>query len=364
MSQKKSKYSSRLELLRIKIIHQFLEKGGGTYEEMADFVNERLSEMGEKEIQQSALREAIKKFKNGEFEHHLSHLSKEKKATLFKIKSGKNFYKYAKDSKKPQFGDLDENERLSLPFLIGVLKQYEELPAFDTIISRLCDTFKLDNTEFQISSVVVVKKPKLINEEKIFKLVAEVVSHIKNQNKIEFTYLTVHKLKPEIIDYKTVIVSPLQIRLHENLFYLIGEDNSTNKIRNFRLDKILRFKVDVTLDEKKKVVSFDYKSLEKKYKLKTFFDNVLGVWCHNQAHKVYRITIKFRDWAASYIKCLPLHETQKIIFENEVSNSVIITIEIKLTSNENDSIKERAPELAFLLGRFREYCEIIKAQQL
>ncbi len=364
MRKKTSNYSPRLELLRIKLIHQFLVEGGGSFNQMMDFVNDRLAELGEKQILDRTLLEAISKFKMGDFEHHLSHLPKEQKAKLFKIKPSKNLYEYTPDSQKPQFGDLDDNERLSLPFLMGVLKQYEGLPAFEKIINILSDTFKLDNTEFQSSSIVVVKKPKLVNEEKIIELVVKILSYIKAQEIIEFAYYSVHKLKPltEQNDYDTIMVAPMQIRLYENIYYLIGIDLKENKVRNFRLDQIVQLKVEDSIDENGVKIFFDYKKLEKKFKLKSFFDNVIGVWCHSETDRVHEIQIEFKEWAASYVKRLPIHETQKVDSENENNNTIVITIKIKLWPQKfsKQDAKERAPELAFLLGRFREFCTITK----
>jgi hypothetical protein len=59
---------------------------------------------------------------------------------------------------------------------------------------------------------------------------------------------------------------------------------------------------------------------------------------------------------------MKLHSTQKIINLDSDNNEITIQLEIKLfnkMSTEN-SILQLDPELAFLLGRFRNYCEIIE----
>jgi hypothetical protein len=57
-----------------------------------------------------------------------------------------------------------------------------------------------------------------------------------------------------------------------------------------------------------------------------------------------------------------LHTTQKIINVNLNNNEIIIELELKLSKiiKPGDSINNLDPELAFLLGRFRDYCEIIE----
>jgi hypothetical protein len=57
-----------------------------------------------------------------------------------------------------------------------------------------------------------------------------------------------------------------------------------------------------------------------------------------------------------------LHATQKIINVNLEANEIIIELELKLSKiiEPGDSINNLDEELAFLLGRFRDYCEIIE----
>ena len=71
---------------------------------------------------------------------------------------------------------------------------------------------------------------------------------------------------------------------------------------------------------------------------------------------------EFRDWAANYVSKMNLHSTQKIINVDLDNNEIIIELALKLskTMKSGDSINNLDPELAFLLGRFRNYCEIIE----
>jgi hypothetical protein len=122
-------------------------------------------------------------------------------------------------------------------------------------------------------------------------------------------------------------------------------------------------RVDELLDDQDECVTFNYKKLEKETELKTHFDHVLGVWNHSKEDTVTKVKIKFRDWAASYVKSLPLHPTQ-IIDEKSINleeNSLVVSIQIKLSKKLNNEQKanQRSIELAFLLGRFREFYEVL-----
>ena len=185
-------------------------------------------------------------------------------------------------------------------------------------------------------------------------------------------YTTVHNLNDELSASFMFQIIPLQVKLHENLFYLIGQNiKKENRIVNFRIDKI-KGRIDAIEDEEngesKKFKSIDVKNLN----LEQYFKNVIGVWCYNQSDLTETIEIKFRDWAASYIIAQPLHNTQKIVKEfykvkikgREV-DEIIISIDTRLTpkidkDGNQKKIIERSNELAFLLSRFREFCEVIE----
>ena len=105
---------------------------------------------------------------------------------------------------------------------------------------------------------------------------------------------------------------------------------NTKSIFNFRIDQIRNLRVDELLDEQEECMTFNYKELEKETELKTHFDHVLGVWNHPKEDRVTEVKIKFRDWAASYVKSLPLHPTQIIESINLDENSLVVSIRIKL----------------------------------
>lgn len=351
------------ELLRIRFIDQFLKRGGGNLEQMKHFVNEKLVEAGAKAIKKRLINDALKDLRSGNFTHSLSDKIDPQKDDVFRVQYKNGIYQYAADCLQPVFGDLEEDERLTVPFLMGILKQYESLPAVKKIMEGLVEQFELDNTESKCASVVISSQPKLAQEDEVVKLAIQILGHIQREECIHFHYFAVNKLDTSILRASEQKVAPMQIRLYNGIYYLTAIHMNTKSIFNFRIDQIRNLRVDELLDEQEESVTFNYKELEKETELKTHFDHVLGVWNHPKEDRVTEVKIKFRDWAASYVKSLPLHPTQ-IIDEKSINleeNSLVVSIRIKLGAkiNAEQKANERSIELAFLLGRFREFCEVL-----
>jgi hypothetical protein len=348
-------------LVRIRFIDQFLKKGGGSLTDMKYFVNDKLEEAGYKPIKKRSINDALKELRNGNFTHSLSDKIDPQKKDVFRVEYKQGIYQYAPDSLQPVFGDLEEDERLTVPFLMGILKQYESLPAVKKIMDGLVEQFELNNTESKCAFVVISSQPKLAQEDEVVKLAIQILGHIQREECIHFHYFAVNKLDASILRASEQKVAPMQIRLYNSIYYLTAVNMNDKSIINFRIDQIRNLRVDELLDEQEEIVMFDYKELEKETELKRHFDHVLGVWNHPKEDRVTEVKIKFRDWAASYVKSLPIHPTQIIESINLEENSLVVSIRIKLGAKlkKEQTANERSVELSFLLGRFREFCEVL-----
>lgn len=319
--------------------------------------------------------EDLNAIRNGEFDYINKNLKPlNKKGHLFNIRYSKSTDKYFFDENSPipEFDILSDNEKMTVPFLKGILKPFENIPAVTKILDELNVLFDLSEEEIKSAAAVVVTKPQIHNSVKVHRKVIEILEHIKNENCIEFMYTTVHNLNDKLAQSFLCQIIPLQIKLYENLFYLIGLNlNKDNKIVNFRIDKI-QGNIDAITDDNTGEVRKFKASEVNKTNLDKYFKNVIGVWCYDESAKTETVKIKFRDWAASYVLAQPLHHSQKVVKnfykvrlgEREV-DEIIISIETRLSArldyNKNKrTILERSNELTFLLGRFREYAEIIE----
>jgi hypothetical protein len=364
----KNKYITT-EQFRIQLICKILEEGASLQKIMRD-VNDQLRENNLKQYGKRIYSEDIRKIREGDFDY----IGKDKKEQEFSViySISLNQYKFEEHTPYPRFSLLDDSERLTVPFLKGILKPFEKIPAVTKILDELKDIFDLSEEEIKSAAAVVVTKPEINNSQKVHENVIEILEHIKNENCIEFMYTTVHNLNDKLAQSFRCQIIPLQIKLHENLFYLIGLNlKKDNKIVNYRIDKILS-RID-TLEDEETGESKKFKTSDlKKINIDQYFENVIGVWCYDGSAKTETVKIKFRDWAASYVLAQPLHHTQKVVedfykvrFGGREVDEIIISIDTRLSSpldnNKNQStILERSNELAFLLGRFREYAEIIE----
>lgn len=367
------KSNDYLKTRRIRLICDFLNNGGGKLYEMEAWVNDRLEDEGLKPIGKRTLQTCIESLRKGDFEHSLNKGTSKNKAGLFKILVINKSYQWATDSKKPEFGDLDENERFTLPFLAGILRRYESIPAVQKILYQLPEIFNITEKEMESSSAIFHSGPDLFDEnnnqfeEKVIGCVINIIRFIHLSHAIEFNYTPVSYYENSNEKLNLHQVAPLEIRYYENYYYLIASDLKENSLRTFRVDQIHRFKIDVIVDENEDPIQFDKKDLEKQTGVKKLFKESMGVFPYNPTDaNMYEIKIKFTDWAASYIKRLKYHHSQKIVEENKTDKYIIISIQLRLIheKNKGEDILKRNKALAFLLGRFGNFAKIEGVKQI
>ncbi|RAR73789.1 WYL domain-containing protein [Flavobacterium aciduliphilum] len=347
--------------LRIQLICKKLIVGA-SLDQLISHVNSTFSKRGfEKEsFDKRTIQLDIQSIREGNFEYINKDISFDNNSHVFKVKyqRASNIYIFSEDSEIPEFNMLDEGERMTLPFLIGILNPYKNIPAVKKVLLGLEDTFYISKEEQKSVKAIVIPKPPLRKENDIIALSISILGHISRNECIEFNYISVHKLDETLIQYSKQEVIPLEIRLYENLYYLIGFNKKTEEIRNYRLDQFVKLKVS-KLTNSNETIYFT-EEFVKSLNLKKYFQNTIGVWCHKSFETVETVEIKFLGWAATYVQAAPIHSTQVISEINKEKNELILEIKIKLFtySESRKTARERSPELAFLLGRFREFCEV------
>lgn len=335
-------------------------------QEMHDRVNAGLEDRGLAPIALRTLQSCIEYLRRGDFDHSKQDEPLKTRGKLFKVEFQNKIYRWSADTAFPEFGDLDEDERFTLPFLAGILKRFESIPAVQKILHQLPEIFNIPEEEMQSGSAIFQTGPVLYDpqnpdfEAKVIKCVIKILSHLHHGRTIEFNYVPVNVYDNRVENLNLHQVAPLQIRYYEHYYYLVAEDLHAKKIINFRIDQIHRLDVVPMEDEQGAPVYFDRAELEQRLRLSNRFRDALGVWIHSEAETLHELQISFTKWAASYVKRLQLHPSQRIVSENKAEQTLVIRLKLRLRPEltPNEQTIDRNPELAFLLGRFRDNCKI------
>jgi len=354
-----------MKQVRIELICQKI-KQGASIGNIINYVNKKINTKEGIDVNYSkrTVESDIKSIRKGDFECVNKDINGDGKHKFYinYIKSEDKYY-FDENHAEPEFDEITEEERLTIPFLTGILKPYENIPAVLKILERIEDFFEIDK---KYKNAILINKPKLFEEENTIQLVIQLLGHIERKECVQFNYVTVHKLNTNFKESRWVKIIPIQIKIYENLYYLIGFDLEKKELSNYRIDQIIyrnKNSIDLIEDEEN---NDEIKYFDPNDKIITSIDdqfkNTLGVWIHNDDVQIRKVKIKFIDWAANYVSKMNLHSTQKIINVDLDNNEIIIELALKLskTIKPGDSINNLDPELAFLLGRFRNYCEIIE----
>lgn len=352
---------------RVQMVCDFLNRGGGTLEAMHTYINQSLAVANLDSIQLRTLQSTIELLRKGDFIHSKMHVRNCSK--LFKVQVIAKQYSWHPDSERPEFGDLENSERFTLPLLSGILKRYERIPAVQKILEKLPEIFNINKSEMQAAALVYIHGPRLAllhdntYEDKIVQLAVTILEHIHNCIQIEFAYLPVNAGAASVKDIILHRVAPIQIRYYEYYYYLIAVDVLKKRVVNFRLDQIHKLKVEPYQNDEDEIQYFNFDDLEKTYRINNLYKHVIGVWTYNESTPIYEIKIEFTDWAASYVRKLILHPTQKLIYDTPEDKKLCIALTLKLEPEKQKGqlVTERSAELAFLLGRFRTNAKVLSA---
>ena len=120
---------------------------------------------------------------------------------------------------------------------------------------------------------------------------------IDNLFEVSFTHQSFWKEEPEI---RTV--HPIAIKESQNRWYLICYDINKKEIRNFSLDRITSLKIA------------DIKYTPYPFNMLQYYEHAFGVETYEAAQK---IILNFTAFQSKYIKTLPLHASQELIYEDD-----------------------------------------------
>jgi len=123
---------------------------------------------------------------------------------------------------------------------------------------------------------------------------------IKNKFQIKFSY---QKFWEEEISHRTT--EPYALKEFKNRWYILAKDNKDGSIKSFALDRLTNLEITNR--------TFD---LPKTYNIEESYRYCFGIISPND-EEPQEIILSFDPVQGKYIKSLPLHETQEVLFDNE-----------------------------------------------
>lgn len=246
---------------------------------------------------------------------------------------------------------LSQDEINAFPLIFGNMQTEDDLPTIKKMKELVSKEYGFREKDLIDVKYFVKTEPEINNHHKIILLAGKLISFAKQGIAVKYWY----KNKQGVEKFK--YIAPLQIRLYDSRYYLLGLDIDSETgiasdiLKNYSLDTFLNYEVEQAYYETEdglnetKVITFDHDALYKKSDLNNKLKHSIGIWYDPKNNlKVYRI--KFTDWAKGIVLNKKLHHSQKVISNTE--NYVIIQIAVW----ENH-------EIDFILGRFGNNCEIL-----
>ena len=180
----------------------------------------------------------------------------------------------------------------------------------DQSVTRMIDAFSIHHALQEgnkLSPSVFLEKRKSLGTEHIH----GIIHAIQNLCLLQFTY------QKHWEDFSTQReVKPIAIKESQQRWYLVALDKKNETVKTFGLDRISNLKIT---DTKFKPVA---------YKVEKEFKHAFGVETYSPAEKVI---LEFSKQQGNYIKTFPLHESQRVLEENE--DIVILEIYIHTTND-------------------------------
>jgi len=332
----------------IKLIKKYQDRGITTISFLLEKLNEHIESNDDSEVTKRTLERDIKKLRD---EGVKIEVQRNGRSSIYVLNGKTDYYG----------GFLNEEEERTLPFLLEIIQSQQEFQA----ITWLKENLHKLGVEFSDRGEkhFIMHQPHMSNHDEILRLSSQLIEHIERQEVIHFLYNRVNFGDEE----KYQRVAPLQVRCYDGRYYLIGcycgKRGPYNNILVYALDRIVDLRVNIATDEEELerqlqkndqfsdtiIIHFDHKALAKKVRLKSHFENSIGVVVDSDNSPI-DIYFKCRDWVVSYLKNSPLHKSQKIVD--------VLPHQIKLSEGEAvisihvyDSV-----EVEFATARFREDC--------
>ena len=300
--------TSNRSILRFRLIDEVLTQKNKPYpslDDILDYLNEKLLEKGLKGTSKRTTQKDIERMRSSpELAYYapIEYSTKEKG------------YFYSETNFSINKLPLRSDERHALEFTANLISRFHNIPVFanfKNVTQKIFDSLNLHSSlgsdELFEQSIQFDQKP-VIKGSNWLEILSEA---IKNYRKIEIAY------KPfNVADESIRILHPYILKEYKDRWYLIALRDDIHKMRTYSLDRIERIEIkdqNFPLD-----LEFD--------RLK-FFKHSYGIF-NFDGQEPSTIKLFFDKTQTAYISTRPLHDTQKILSQDEAGSYVQLQVYI------------------------------------
>jgi hypothetical protein len=217
------------------------------------------------------------------------------------------------------YQNLIESQRATLPLLFSVLDPFKEIPAVKALLENLIEVHKLDSKEVKQLRVVIGSN-RVEHSTEFRDKIIRILIMIHQQVAMEFMYTKVDLgiIKPGDDDIRYARIYPLQLRIHQGRYYIIGvrcdKEIHPKNLQSFNVDRIFRGPDELVDEVTGNPIRFDWDDYQQKAQLSTYYDHCIGIYRDYENQQIPNIVYRwFRGWAASQVVAVPLHHSQQVV---------------------------------------------------
>jgi predicted DNA-binding transcriptional regulator YafY len=255
------------------------------------------------------------------------------------------------NEKKFDYGNLLQSEKVTLPLVFAALKPFERFPSVRALLDQLIKVHKLNRQEIKILGASLGNNQPPMNELFVDRIIT-LMQAIHQETAVEFNYYKVDQgaITSENNNIVFRAVFPLQIRVHDGRYYLVGlrteREARPELVEHFPIDRIHR-RVDFsTHEDTEEPVKFSWPNLANQLNLEELFAHRIGMYRGSTEEKPVWIYRWFTGWAASFVQAVPLHSSQEIIETRggdiRIRLTLVPTQILKIPSENSGSFRGKA----------------------
>lgn len=183
----------------------------------------------------------------------------------------------------------------------------DEHPEINERILEAFDTFNALNMSDRLSNAIYFEKRKPQGTDNLY----GILHAIRNSSRLRFHYRSFwHEETSERL------IEPYALKEFRYRWYIVGKDLKDDKIKTFGLDRITELEITKQRFE------------SPEFDVNEYYRNCFGIISPN-APAPKKISLWFNATHGKFIKSLPLHESQRIVQDNE--DGLIIELVLYLT---------------------------------